>query len=194
MQEIYQIKMNLIVFGPPGAGKGTQAAKISDKYGIVHISTGDILRSALKNGTELGLKAKEYMDKGELVPDGLVIGIIKDRVKEQDCQNGFLLDGFPRTLPQADALDIMLSTEGMEITSVVSVEVEDTEIVSRLMKRQQEEGRFDDTEEVVKNRLQVYRNQTEPLKQYYKDKGKLSEVDGIGSVEEVFDRIVDVIG
>ena len=186
--------MNLIIFGPPGAGKGTQAVNISDKYGVVHISTGDILRGALKNGTELGLKAKEYMDKGELVPDELVIGIIKDRVKEQDCQNGFLLDGFPRTLPQADALDSMLSQEGMEINSVVSVEVEDAEIVQRIMKRAQEEGRADDTEDVVKNRLQVYRNQTEPLKGYYKDKGKLSEVDGIGTVEEVFGRIVEAIG
>jgi adenylate kinase len=186
--------MNLIIFGPPGAGKGTQAVRISAKYGIAHISTGDILRSALKNGTELGLKAKEYMDKGELVPDELVIGIIKDRVKESDCKNGFLLDGFPRTLPQADALDNMLSAEDMEIQSVVSVEVEDQEIVNRILKRQQEEGRSDDTEEVVKNRLQVYRNQTEPLKGYYKDKGKLSEVDGIGSVDQVFDRIVEVVG
>lgn len=186
--------MNLIIFGPPGAGKGTQALKISDKYGVVHISTGDILRSALKNGTELGLKAKEYMDKGKLVPDDLVIGIIKDRIKEQDCRNGFLLDGFPRTLPQADALDSMLSAEGMEIASVVSVEVEDSEIVSRILKRQQEEGRSDDTEQVVQNRLQVYRNQTEPLRGYYEDKGKLSEVDGIGSVEEVFSRIVVAIG
>lgn len=186
--------MNLIIFGPPGAGKGTQAVNISDRYGVVHISTGDILRGALNNGTELGLKAKEYMDKGELVPDDLVIRIIKDRVKEQDCQNGFLLDGFPRTLPQADALDTMLGTEGLEITSVVSVEVANAEIVQRIMKRAKEEGRADDTEEVVKNRLQVYRSQTEPLKQYYNERGKLSEVDGIGSVEEVFDRIVKVIG
>lgn len=186
--------MNLIIFGPPGAGKGTQAVKIAEKYSVAHISTGDILRGAVKNGTELGLKAKEFMDKGELVPDELVIGIIKDRVKEKDCENGFLLDGFPRTLPQADALDSMLSNEGMEIDAVVSVEVEDSEIITRILKRAQEEGRADDTEDVVKNRLSVYRSQTEPLKGYYNQKGKLSEIDGIGTVDEVFGRIVGVVG
>lgn len=186
--------MNLIIFGPPGAGKGTQAVKIAEKYSVAHISTGDILRGAVKNGTELGLKAKEFMDKGELVPDELVIGIIKDRVKEKDCENGFLLDGFPRTLPQADALDSMLSNEGMEIDAVVSIEVEDSEIITRILKRAQEEGRADDTEDVVKNRLSVYRSQTEPLKGYYNQKGKLSEIDGIGTVDEVFGRIVGVVG
>ncbi|NIP37486.1 MAG: adenylate kinase [Candidatus Dadabacteria bacterium] len=186
--------MNLIIFGPPGAGKGTQAAKIVEKYSVAHISTGDILRAAVKNGTELGTKAKEYMDKGELVPDDLIIGIIKDRVKEPDCEGGFLLDGFPRTLPQADALEAMLTSEGLGIDSVVSVEVQDSEIITRILKRAEEEGRADDTEDVVKNRLQVYRDQTEPLKGYYKDRGKLSEIDGIGSVDEVFSRIVGVIG
>jgi len=186
--------MNLIIFGPPGAGKGTQAVNIAKKYSVAHISTGDILRGAVKNGTELGLKAKGFMDKGELVPDELVIEIIKDRVKEKDCVNGCLLDGFPRTLPQADALDSMLSSEGMEIDAVVSVEVEDSEIITRILKRAQEEGRADDTEDVVKNRLSVYRSQTEPLKVYYKEKGKLSEIDGIGSVDEVFGRIVGVVG
>ncbi len=134
------------------------------------------------------------MDKGELVPDKLIIGIIKDRVKEQDCKDGFLLDGFPRTIAQADALESMLSSEGMEIDSVVSVEVQDSEIITRLLKRAEEEGRSDDTEDVVKNRLQVYRSQTEPLKGYYRERGKLSEVDGLGSVSEVFSRIVNVIG
>ncbi|HSG32318.1 MAG TPA: adenylate kinase [Thermodesulfobacteriota bacterium] len=186
--------MNLIIFGPPGAGKGTQAVNIVEKYGVAHISTGDILRGAVKNGTELGQKAKEYMDKGELVPDELIIGIIKDRIKEQDCQGGFLLDGFPRTIAQANALETMLSNEGLEIDSVVSVEVQDSEIITRILKRAEEEGRADDTEDVVKNRLQVYRNQTEPLKDYYKEKGKLSEVDGIGSVDEVFSRIAGTIG
>lgn len=186
--------MNLIIFGPPGAGKGTQAVNIVEKYGVAHISTGDILRGAVKNGTELGQKSKEYMDKGELVPDELIIGIIKDRIKEQDCQGGFLLDGFPRTIAQANALETMLSNEGLEIDSVVSVEVQDSEIITRILKRAEEEGRADDTEDVVKNRLQVYRNQTEPLKDYYKEKGKLSEVDGIGSVDEVFSRIAGTIG
>ncbi|NIS09673.1 MAG: adenylate kinase [Candidatus Dadabacteria bacterium] len=186
--------MNLIIFGPPGAGKGTQAVNIVEKYGVAHISTGDILRAAVKNGTELGQKAKEYMDKGELVPDELIIGIIKDRIKERDCQGGFLLDGFPRTIAQADALETMLSNEGLGIDSVVSVEVQDSELITRILKRAQEEGRADDTEDVVKNRLQVYKNQTEPLKGYYKEKGKLSEVDGIGSVDEVFSRIAGTIG
>lgn len=185
--------MRLILFGPPGAGKGTQAKNIADKYATAHISTGDMLRAAVKNGTELGELAKSYMDKGELVPDDVVIGIIRDRIKEADAREGFMLDGFPRTVGQAEALTEMLKNEGVSIDAVVSIEVIDSEIIDRILERQKLEGREDDTEEVVKNRLQVYRDQTEPLKAYYESQGVLREVDGMGSIEEVFERIDKVL-
>ncbi len=185
--------MKLILFGPPGAGKGTQANKIAEAYGTAHISTGDMLRAAVKNKTELGELAKSYMDKGELVPDGVVIGIIKDRIGEKDAQDGFMLDGFPRTVPQAEALSEMLNSEGESIDAVVSIEVGDEEIITRILERQKIEGRQDDTEDVVRNRLSVYRNQTEPLKSYYADEGILYEIDGMGTIDEVFERIDKVL-
>ena len=185
--------MKLILFGPPGAGKGTQAKKIEDKYDTAHISTGDMLRSAVKNGTELGRLAKSYMDTGELVPDGVVIGIIKDRIAEDDAKSGFMLDGFPRTVPQAEALSEMLNSQGESIDAVVSIEVDDREIITRILERQKIEGRQDDTEDVVRNRLEVYRNQTEPLKSYYGSEGVLYEVDGLGTIDEVFERIDSVL-
>jgi len=185
--------MRLILFGPPGAGKGTQAKNIAGKYETVHISTGDMLRDAVKNGTELGELAKSYMEKGELVPDSVVIGIIKDRIKESDAQKGFMLDGFPRTVGQAEALTQMLESEGVSIDAVVSIEVADSEIIDRILERQKIEGREDDSEEVVKNRLRVYRSQTEPLKSYYGAQGVLREVDGMGSIDEVFGRIDKVL-
>ena len=185
--------MRLILFGPPGAGKGTQAKKITDRYMTAHISTGDMLRAAVKQGTELGILANSYMEKGELVPDGVVIGIIKDRIAERDAQNGFLLDGFPRTVPQAEALSEMLNSEGKTVDAVVSIEVGDEEIVKRILERQKIEGRKDDTEEVVRNRLKVYRSQTEPLKSYYADEGVLFEIEGMGTIDAVFDRIDRVL-
>jgi adenylate kinase len=185
--------MRLILFGPPGAGKGTQAKKITDKYMTAHISTGDMLRAAVRNGTELGVLANSYMEKGELVPDGVVIGIIKDRIADKDAQNGFMLDGFPRTVPQAEALSEMLNSEGETIDAVISIEVVDEEIVKRILERQKIEGRRDDTEDVVRNRLKVYRSQTEPLKSYYAEEGVLFEVDGLGAIEDVFGRIDRVL-
>jgi adenylate kinase len=186
--------MNIIIFGPPGAGKGTQALKISDRYNIAHVSTGDMFRSAVKNCTELGIKAKSYMDKGELVPDDIVIGIIKDRISEIDFQNsGFLLDGFPRTIPQAKALDSMLENENLSITKVVSLEVSDEEVVKRILKRLAIEARLDDSEAVVINRLNVYRDQTEPLKEYYRELDKLVEINGIGEIDSVFGEIVTIL-
>jgi adenylate kinase len=212
--------MRLIIFGPPGAGKGTQASQISSKYGILHISTGDILRAAVKEGTRLGRLARSYMDKGELVPDEVVIGIIKERITKADSRNGFMLDGFPRTIPQAEALDKVLSESGFKIDRVISIEVEDEEIIKRISGRRVCENcramyhiiydppknigycdkcsgklyqRDDDTEEVVRKRLQVYRNQTEPLKDYYRKAGILEEIDGIGTVKEVFSRIEKVL-
>ncbi|MGH7889885.1 MAG: adenylate kinase, partial [Thermodesulfobacteriota bacterium] len=203
--------MRLIIFGPPGAGKGTQALRISNKYGLLHISTGDMLRASVKEGTELGKLAKSYMDKGELVPDNVVIGIIKERIKKSDSKDGFLLDGFPRTIPQAGALDKMLSEEGYKVGTVISIEVDDDEVVKRITGRRVCEKcgamyhiifdppknsgycdkcdgklyqRDDDNEDVVRNRLKVYQNQTAPLKDFYKKTGILKPVRGTGTVEE----------
>lgn len=199
--------MKLILLGAPGAGKGTQAEIISEKYNIPTISTGNIIRAALKNGTEMGLKAKSYIDAGNLVPDDVVIGIIKERLAEKDCENGYILDGFPRTIPQAEALDNM----GFGIDAALSIEVADEEIVKRMSgrrvcekcgasyhteyKKPAKEGicnlcgaalviRKDDEPETVKNRLNIYHEQTEPLKDYYKSCGKLLMVEGQDKVED----------
>ena len=199
--------MKLILLGAPGAGKGTQAEVISEKYNIPTISTGNIIRAALKNGTEMGLKAKSYIDAGNLVPDDVVIGIIKERLAESDCQNGYILDGFPRTIPQAEALDEL----GFDIDAALSIEVADEEIVKRMSGRRVCEKcgasyhteykkpavedkcnfcdgslviRKDDEPETVKNRLNVYHEQTEPLKDYYKSCGKLLCVEGQDEVKD----------
>lgn len=199
--------MKLILLGAPGAGKGTQAEIISEKYSIPTISTGNIIRAALKEGTEMGLKAKAYTERGELVPDEVVIGIIKERLSEDDCKAGFILDGFPRTIPQAKALDDM----GISVDAALSIEVDDSEIVKRMSgrrvcpacgasyhteyKKPERDGicnlcgekliiRKDDEPETVLNRLKVYHDQTEPLKDYYKSQGKLLEVEGQDKVED----------
>lgn len=185
--------MRLILLGPPGAGKGTQAKLISENYGTAHISTGDMLRDAVSKGTDLGKRAKSYMDKGELVPDEVVIGMIRERIGEPDAEDGFMLDGFPRTIPQAAALSAMLSDEGESIDAVISIEVDDQDVVDRLVKRQQIEGRADDSEDVIRKRLNVYREQTEPVKRFYRERGVLKEIDGVGSIEDVFDRITEVL-
>ena len=208
--------MKLILLGAPGAGKGTQAEIISEKYNIPTISTGNIIRAALKNGTEMGLKAKSYIDAGELVPDNVVIGIIKERLSEADCKKGYILDGFPRTIPQAVALDDM----GFVIDAALSIEVADEEIVKRMSgrrvcekcgasynteyKKPEVEGvcnlcggnlviRKDDEPETVKNRLNVYHEQTEPLKDFYKSCGKLITVEGQDKVEDTTRLVLDAL-
>lgn len=210
----------MILLGPPGAGKGTQAKKLVEEYGIPQISTGDILRAALKNKTPLGLKAKTYMDKGALVPDEVVVGIIRDRLQESDCKKGYILDGFPRTVPQADELKKALREMGQSIDAVVSVVVANEELIRRLTgrrtckecgagfhimyKKPKKEGvcdqcggpliqRDDDKEETIKNRLVVYNEQTEPLIQYYKKEGALVDIKGTGSIDEIFGRICAAI-
>ena len=186
--------MKLILLGAPGAGKGTQAEIISEKYNIPTISTGNIIRAALKNGTEMGLKAKSYIDAGELVPDDVVIGIIRERLSEDDCKGGFILDGFPRTIPQAEALDKILSKTGEEVTATVSIMIPDEMIMERIKGRALKEGRADDaSEEIINTRIVTYHNQTEPLIEYYTEAGKYNEIDGVGTIDEVKDRIFSVM-
>lgn len=179
--------MRLIFLGPPGAGKGTQAARISRKHAIPQLSTGDMLRAAVANGTDVGLKAKSYMDAGELVPDAVVVGIIAERIAEADCGKGFILDGFPRNPAQAKALDDMLSAKNMALDAVIALEVDEAVLIDRIRKRAEETGgaRTDDNAETLKKRLAVHREQTAPLTPYYKTKGLLKSVDGMAPIDDV---------
>jgi len=188
--------MRLILLGAPGAGKGTQAAFITGKFGIPQISTGDMLRAAVNAGTPLGLKAKKFMDAGALVPDEVIIGLVKERIKQPDAAKGFLFDGFPRTIPQADALGAMLEQKGLKLDAVVEITANADTLVSRVAKRAQETGgaRADDTAEVIRKRLEVYRELTEPLVSYYRGKGLLKTVDGMAPVEEVTADIRRALG
>lgn len=213
--------MKIIMLGAPGAGKGTQAKQIADKYQIPHISTGDIFRANIKNGTELGKKAKEYMDQGALVPDELTCDLVMDRIKQEDCKNGFVLDGFPRTIPQAEALDNALKGIGEKMDYAIDVDVPDENIVNRMGGRRaclncgatyhvvsiptKVEGicdrcgsevvlRDDDKPETVQKRLTVYHEQTQPLIDYYKNQGILKSVDGTVPMESVFSAIVEILG
>ena len=213
--------LRTILLGPPGAGKGTQAVKIVEKYGIPHISTGDIFRENIKNGTELGKKAQEYMNRGELVPDELVVEIATDRLLKDDCKEGFLLDGFPRTVFQAEKHDEFLQAHGEKLDVVIDIEVEKQELLTRLTGRRvckkcgasyhivnippKKEGicdicggelfqRDDDTVETVENRIEVYKAQTMPLVDYYKKAGNLAEIDGSGDLDRVFADIVKALG
>jgi adenylate kinase len=181
---------NLILFGPPGAGKGTQAVKIAGKFGWKHVSTGDILRAEVSQGTPLGLKVKSVMDAGHLVSDELLIEIMESVFVKNSSLPGFVLDGFPRTLNQAEELDVMLAKLGHSVTLVLALEVNEEELVARLLKRSQEQGRLDDTEEVIKNRLVQYHHHTKPLIDYYKKKGIYKEVFGVGSIEDIFTQLL----
>ena len=183
--------IKVVFLGPPGAGKGTQAVRIAKKYNVPHISTGDILRAAVKEGTELGKLAKSYMDRGELVPDDVIIGIIRERLSQPDVrERGFILDGFPRTIAQAEALDELLAKMELPLDKVIYLNVDDEEIVKRLLAR----GRADDTEEVIRNRLKVYREQTAPLVDYYTEKGLLVGIYGVGEIEEITKKIEESLG
>ena len=179
--------------GPPGAGKGTQAKFIGDTFSIPQISTGDILRDAIKRGTEMGKKAQEFINAGALVPDEVVIGIVRDRLGEDDVKKGYILDGFPRTTAQADALKSMLAGMGQALDHAVTLEVPEEELVSRLLDRASKEGRADDTEPVIRKRLETYRNQTLPLIEYYKKEGILAEIDGVGTLDDVTGRIQETL-
>jgi len=185
--------MRIVLLGPPGSGKGTQAALLRDRLGIAHISTGVLLREAVEQRTELGLKAKSYMDAGDLVPDDLMLGLIEERLGQPDVEKGFILDGYPRNLAQAEALDTVLERIGQPVDIAVSVTVDEAEIVDRLSRRAVEEGRSDDTEEVIRNRLRVYTEKTAPVAGHYAERGQLREVDGMGTVEEVHQRMLETL-
>lgn len=213
--------MNLIFLGAPGSGKGTQAARLAEKISVLHLSTGDLLRAAVKEGTELGNKAESYMKAGELVPDEIIIGLIEEKQKSGDLDNGFILDGFPRTIPQADSLGAMFERVGSKIDRTVLLAVDDEEIIKRLSGRMfcgdcqapynypanmpKEDGvcdkcggklirRPDDEPEVVKNRLDVYKKQTQPIEDYYRKQSVLLSIAGVGTPIEIFDRITEELG
>ena len=185
--------MKLLLIGPPGAGKGTQASKLSEVFGIPAISTGDIFRANVKNQTPLGIEAKSYMDSGEYVPDELTNKLVRDRLKNPDCLNGFLLDGYPRTADQVQELDSILKETNSRLDAVVQLTADTEEVVRRLAKRAIEQGRSDDTEDVLRNRLSVYEEQTAPLISVYETRGLLVKVDGLGEIAEVTKRITEAL-
>jgi len=186
--------LNIILFGPPGSGKGTQANQLEKKYNLIQVSTGDLFRCHIKLATPLGKSAKAYMDKGELVPDTVTIGMLKEKVLNHPEAKGFIFDGFPRTIPQAEALDGLMSEINSEIAGLIALDVTEEEIVGRLLERGKTSGRSDDRDEsVIRNRFQIYKNETSPVEGYYGDKGKSHLVDGIGSIEDIFDRLCATI-
>jgi adenylate kinase len=185
--------MRVIMMGPPGAGKGTQATFVAEHFGIPAISTGDIFRANVAEGTPLGLEAKRYMDAGEYVPDEITNKMVRNRIDEPDAEPGFLLDGYPRTLAQVEELDGMIEFTGHRLDAAVVLTVDGEEIVARLLQRAEVEGRADDTEDVIRRRQEIYREQTEPLIEVYRDRGVLVEVDGIGEVDQVTKRIFEAL-
>lgn len=185
--------MRIVIMGAPGSGKGTQAALIVKELDLDHISTGDLLRGAVAAGTELGMRAKEVMDRGELVSDEIVLGLLEERLGGGDVSGGFILDGYPRNLAQAEALDDLLERIGLPVEEALQIDVDEEQVVARIAKRAELEGRSDDTEETVRKRLKVYGEQTAPVVDYYAQKGILSRVLGDGSIEEVFQRIRGVL-
>ncbi len=185
---------NLILFGPPGSGKGTQAAKLVEKYELVHISTGDLFRYEMGNNTPLGQQAKRYIERGELVPDEVTIGMLKNKVDANPNAKGFIFDGFPRTIAQAKALDKLLQDMGTEVTALLSLEVDEEEIIKRILLRGKTSGRADDNDEqIIRNRIEVYNKETSPVFEYYAQKGKALKIPGIGSIDEIFQRLCDAI-
>ncbi len=186
--------LNIVLFGPPGAGKGTQSKLMVDEYQLIHLSTGDLLRSEIQAGTELGKKAKLLMDAGKLVPDEVVIGMISNKLESNKDARGFIFDGFPRTKEQAVALDGLLKDHNQTITIMISMAVPEQELIDRLLERGKDSGRADDqNEEVIRGRLSVYKEQTEVVKDYYSALDKASEINGLGTIEEVFGRIKNAI-
>ncbi len=190
----YKKMVNLILFGPPGSGKGTQAAKLVDKYGFLHISTGDLFRYEMGNDTPLGLEAKSFIEKGELVPDSITIGMLKNKVQANPDVKGYIFDGFPRTIDQSKALDQLMESLDQKIDKLIALSVKDEEIISRILERGKTSGRADDNDEsIIRNRINVYNENTRQVYDYYDKKGVSSSVDGLGTIDEIFTRLTDVI-
>jgi len=186
--------LNIILFGPPGAGKGTQSDKIIEKYKLVHIATGDLFRIHLNNNTKLGITAKNYMNKGNLVPDNIVINMVENKIKQSQNVKGFIFDGFPRTISQAMALDEMLEKKNIPIKKMIALKVEEIELVRRIKNRAKTSGRLDDqSEKKINNRIQVYNNETKPVVRYYEKHNKYSEVNGIGLINKIFSELCSII-
>lgn len=183
--------MNIIIFGPPGAGKGTQAEKLIEHYNLPHLSTGNIFRENIKNETPLGKKVKSIMDEGKLVPDETVVELVADELKKEKYDDGVILDGFPRTVAQAKALDSFFEENNKKVDAFLTLEVPESELIKRILSRG--EGRSDDTPEKIKTRLEVYREETEPVLNYYEDKGQVTHIDGTGSIDDIFNRIKSVL-
>ncbi len=185
--------LNIIIFGAPGSGKGTQSEKLTERYNLTHISTGEVLRDKIERQTELGILADTYMSKGQLVPDNLVIDMLREFIANNSESKGYILDGFPRTLPQGEAMDKILEEQNESINVVLWLDVDDDELIARLLKRGKDSGRDDDTFDTIKSRLEVYYRKTEPLKDFYSKQGKLVQIDGTGTVDEIFSRIEEVV-
>lgn len=186
--------INLILFGPPGSGKGTQAAKLVEKYNLLHISTGDLFRYEIGNSTPLGMEAKSYMDKGELVPDSVTIGMLRNKVEANPEVAGYIFDGFPRTVPQAQALDQLMGELNTSISKLILLDVDDDEIVTRLLERGKTSGRSDDQSEgTIRNRIGVFKSETSPVFDFYAEQGKSVKVQGVGTIDMIFDRLCEEI-
>ena len=186
--------LNIVLFGPPGAGKGTQSVKLIDQYNLVHLSTGDIFRANIKGGTELGNKAKQFMDQGQLVPDEITIGMLESEADKHPDAKGYIFDGFPRTPAQAAALDAFLTSKGTAISGMIALEVEEEELRTRLMIRGKDSGRPDDQDPaIIQKRIDVYKNETEPVRDYYMAQNKYTGINGIGSIDEIFERLCNAI-
>ncbi len=182
--------VNLILFGPPGSGKGTQAKKLVEKYGLLHISTGDLFRYEMGNDTPLGKKAKSFIEKGELVPDEVTIGMLRNKVEANPEVPGYIFDGFPRTIAQSQVLDELMNEKNTSISTLLMLEVPDVEIINRILERGKTSGRADDLDEnIIQNRIDVYKNETTPVFDYYEAQQKADKIDGVGSIEEIFDRL-----
>jgi len=186
--------LNIILFGPPGSGKGTQAKLLVQKYQLIHISTGDLFRYEIGNSTPLGLKAQEYMSKGELVPDEVTIGMLKNKVESHPESKGFIFDGFPRTIPQSEAFDVFLNERDSCVTALIALDVSEEELIGRLLDRGKTSGRVDDNNEItIRNRIEVYKAETAPVFDYYKDKGLSHFISGVGNVEEIFETLSSLV-
>lgn len=188
------VRTNVILFGPPGSGKGTQAKMLEKKFGLVQVSTGDLFRYELGNNTPLGQEARSYMDKGQLVPDAVTVGMLKNKISQFPDSKGFIFDGFPRTIPQAEALDSLLAESGERVNTLISLDVDDDEIVKRLLERGKTSGRADDAnEEVIRKRITVYKSETEPVYNYYKQQDLSTKIAGVGTIDEINNRLNELI-